>query len=46
MSCDFETTAATEAKLMKNIATHVLTAHKMISMPPDIMAKVKAAIQK
>jgi predicted small metal-binding protein len=46
MDCDFETTAATETELMKNIATHALTAHKMISIPPDILAKIKAAIGK
>jgi len=32
--------------LMKNIAEHALTAHKMVTIPPDVMAKVKAAIKK
>jgi predicted small metal-binding protein len=46
MDCPFETTAPTEAELMKNIAAHAMSAHKMVTIPPDVMAKVKAAIKK
>jgi predicted small metal-binding protein len=46
MDCKFETTAPTEAELMKKIAEHAMTAHKMVTIPPDVMAKVKAAIKK
>jgi len=30
---------------MKKIAEHAKTVHKMDPMPPDILAKVKAAIK-
>jgi len=45
-NCTFETSAPTEAELMKKIAEHAKTAHKMDPIPPDIMVKVKAAIKK
>ncbi len=44
--CGFETSAPTEAELMKKIAEHAKTAHKMDPIPPDVMTKVKAAIKK
>ena len=44
-NCPFETSAPTEAELMKKIAEHAKTVHKMDPMPPDILAKVKAAIK-
>jgi predicted small metal-binding protein len=31
---------------MKKIAAHAKTAHKMETVPPDIMAKIKKAIKK
>jgi predicted small metal-binding protein len=46
MDCKFETTAPTEAELMKKIAAHAMSAHQMVTIPPDVMAKVKAAIKK
>jgi predicted small metal-binding protein len=46
MDCKFETTAPTEAELMKKIAEHAKSAHKMETIPPDVMTKVKAAIKK
>ncbi len=45
-NCTFETSAPTEAELIKKIAEHAKTAHKMDPIPPDIMVKVKAAIKK
>jgi predicted small metal-binding protein len=44
-NCPFETSAPTEAELMKKIAEHAKTAHNMDPIPPDTMAKVKAAIK-
>jgi len=44
-NCPFETSAPTEAELMKKIVEHAKTVHNMDPMPPDIMAKVKAAIK-
>ncbi|MDD1716384.1 MAG: DUF1059 domain-containing protein [Methanolinea sp.] len=45
-TCPFEASADTEAELMKKIVEHAKTVHKMDPMPPDILAKVKAAIKK
>ena len=45
-NCGFKTSAPTEAELMKKIAEHAKTTHKMDPIPPDIMVKVKAAIKK
>jgi predicted small metal-binding protein len=45
-NCGFQASAPTEAELMKKIAEHAKTAHKMDPIPPDVMAKVKAAIKK
>jgi len=44
-NCPFEASAPTEAELMKKIAEHAKTAHKMDPIPPETMAKVKAAIK-
>ncbi len=44
-ACPFETSAPTEAELLKKIAEHAKTAHNMDPIPPDIMVKVKAAIK-
>jgi predicted small metal-binding protein len=44
-NCQFETSAPNEAELMKKIAEHAKTVHKMDPMSPDILAKVKAAIK-
>ncbi|NYT05836.1 MAG: DUF1059 domain-containing protein [Methanomicrobiales archaeon] len=46
LACPFEATAADEQALLKKIADHAKTAHKMPVIPPDIMAKVKTAIKK
>jgi predicted small metal-binding protein len=45
-NCGFQASAPTEAELMTKIAEHAKTAHKMDPIPPDMMAKVKAAIKK
>ncbi len=45
MKCGFETTAKTEPELMKKIAEHAKTVHKIDQIPPDLLAKVKKAIK-
>jgi predicted small metal-binding protein len=45
-NCTFTASAPTEAELMTKIVEHAKTVHKMDPMPPEIMAKVKAAIKK
>jgi predicted small metal-binding protein len=46
MACEFKTNAPTEAELMTKIAEHAKTVHKMDTVPPDVMAKIKKAIKK
>jgi predicted small metal-binding protein len=46
MDCKFQTTAPTEAELMKKIEDHAKSAHKIDTVPPDLMAKIKKAIKK
>ena len=46
MDCPFEATAKTEDELMKKIAEHAKTVHKIGKIPPDMLAKVKKAIKK
>jgi predicted small metal-binding protein len=46
MACEFKTSAPTEAELMKKIAEHAKTVHKMVTIQPDVMAKIKTAIKK
>jgi predicted small metal-binding protein len=46
MSCPFETSAPTEAELMRKIAKHAKELHGMETIPPEMMEKVKKAIKK
>ncbi|MDD1717996.1 MAG: DUF1059 domain-containing protein [Methanoregulaceae archaeon] len=46
MDCPFKAEAPTEAELLKKIAEHAKTAHKMAVVPPDMMMKIKNAIRK
>ena len=46
MDCPFTAEAPTEAELLKKIAEHAMTAHKMVTVPPDMMMKIKNAIKK
>ncbi len=46
MECPFRASAPTEAELMKKIADHAKAAHKIESIPADMMAKIKKAIRK
>ena len=45
VDCDFEATAPTEAELMKKLQEHARTAHGLKDIPPELVAKVKAAIR-
>ena len=46
MDCKFQTSAPTEEGLMKKIAEHAKSAHKIDTVPADLMAKIKKAIKK
>ncbi len=46
MDCPFTAEAPTEAELLKKIAEHAKTAHKMATVPPDMMMKIRNAIRK
>ena len=43
--CDFKIEGKDEAEVMTKGAEHAKTAHKMATIPPDVAAKVKAAIK-
>ena len=43
--CAFQVRAETEGEVMRLGAEHGKLAHKMDSMPPDMLSKVKAAIK-
>jgi predicted small metal-binding protein len=45
VACDFEARAENEAELMKKVAEHARTAHGFKDIPPELVAKVKAAIR-
>jgi len=46
MDCPFTANAPTEAELMKKIAEHAKSAHKIDPVPADLAAKIKKAIKK
>jgi predicted small metal-binding protein len=43
--CAFQVRAETEAEVLKLGAVHAKECHKMDALPPDMAAKVKAAIK-
>lgn len=43
--CAFQVRAETEEEVMRLAAEHGKSAHKMAALPPDMAAKVKAAIK-
>jgi predicted small metal-binding protein len=45
VACDFEARAENEVELMKKVAEHARTAHGFKDIPPELVAKVKAAIR-
>ena len=44
--CAFEVRAETDGEIMRLVADHGKMVHKMTSIPPEMAAKVKAAIKK
>jgi len=46
MNCPFETTAPDEAELMAKITKHARNMHNIMTIPPDMAAKIKKAINK
>jgi predicted small metal-binding protein len=46
MACTFQTTAPTEDELIKKVADHAKSVHKIDPVPPDLLAKIKKAIKK
>ncbi len=44
VDCDFEARGQTEQEVLKNAAEHARMAHGMQQIPPELAAKVKAAI--
>jgi predicted small metal-binding protein len=45
MDCPFEVKTKSEEDLMKLIASHAATEHKMKDVPPDMLKKIKAAVK-
>jgi predicted small metal-binding protein len=45
LDCEGELRADTEEELLRKAAEHAQTAHQMRDMPPDVVAKVRAAIR-
>jgi predicted small metal-binding protein len=43
--CGFQVRAETEAELMQLVAIHAKQCHQLESVPPEMAAKVKAAIK-
>lgn len=46
MDCGFKANAPTEAELMKKIAEHAKSAHKIDPVTPDLVEKIKKVIKK
>jgi predicted small metal-binding protein len=45
MNCDFEARGNTEEEVLQQASDHARTAHQITEMPPELEAKVKAAIR-
>ena len=45
MNCDFEARGNTEEEVLQKASAHARSAHQITEMPPDLAAKVKAAIR-
>ena len=45
LNCDFETRGDTEEEVLKQASVHARTAHQITEMPPELAAKVRAAIR-
>lgn len=45
VDCDFEARGATEEDILKQASEHAKKDHGMAEIPPDLLAKVRAAIR-
>ena len=45
VDCDFKATGRTVEEVMQACADHAKKAHGMVSIPPELVAKVQAAIR-
>jgi predicted small metal-binding protein len=45
MECDFIARTNTEEEILKQAAEHAQTTHNMKDIPPEVVAKVRAAIR-
>jgi predicted small metal-binding protein len=45
LDCEGEIRAETEEEVLRQAAEHARTTHNMTDMPPDVVAKVRAAIR-
>jgi predicted small metal-binding protein len=45
LDCEGELRASTEEELLRQAAEHAQSVHNMKDMPPDVVAKVRAAIR-
>lgn len=45
MDCDFVIRARTEEEVMQQAAAHAQTVHNMKDIPPEVVAKARAAIR-
>jgi predicted small metal-binding protein len=45
MDCDFEVRAATQEEILRKAAEHAQTVHNLKELPPEVVAKVRAAIR-
>ncbi len=45
MDCDFVIRAGTEQEVLQQAAAHAQTVHNMKDMPPEVVAKARAAIR-
>lgn len=45
MDCDFEARGETEQEVLRKCAEHARSAHGMERIPPEVAAKVKAAMR-
>jgi predicted small metal-binding protein len=45
MDCDFKARGESEDEVLRQATAHARTAHQITEMPPELAAKVKAAIR-
>jgi predicted small metal-binding protein len=45
MNCDFEARGKTEEEVLQQASAHARSAHQITEMPPELAAKVRAAIR-